>query len=334
MSGQDRYDVSVVTSTYNRAEVLPRAIEALVTQDAAGARHEVIVVDNNSTDGTQQVVRAFVDRGRVPVRLIFERQPGVSHGRNAGIRAAAAPVIAFTDDDVSVDRRWIAGIKHAFDAHPDVDYVTGKIAAQWEGEPPAWLTGDTWGGPCVIRDRGDEPLYSQPGQFFPGWATANLAVRRRVFDRVGLFSPSFSRGEDLEFILRVWRAGGRGMYAPDVAVTHHVAADRMTRAYHRMWHVREGEIRARLRFKELFDRDGGFRGRDQRNGPTIGGTSAYVYRELLRECRHWFVATMAGHAGRSFRHECQVRQLVSYIRHRHRAAAVQRTGAPAPELAR
>jgi hypothetical protein len=51
---------------------------------------------------------------------------------------------------------------------------------------------------CTIRDRGDQPLYSVPGHFFPGWATANLAVRRTLRDRTGLFAVDFLRGEDLE----------------------------------------------------------------------------------------------------------------------------------------
>jgi glucosyl-dolichyl phosphate glucuronosyltransferase len=332
MTGNDRYHVSVVISTYNRSDLLPQALSALVAQEGRGTRFEVIIVNNNSTDSTEQVVRSFIDRGHDHVRLVFEGRPGVSYGRNAGIKASLAPIIAFTDDDVCVDRSWVANIRRAFDKHPDVHYVTGRVLPRWDGHPPAWLTSDTWGGPCVIRDRGPEPIYSRAGQFFPGWATANLAIRRDMLDRAGLFSADFTRGEDLEFILRVWRAGGRGMYAPDVAVTHHVPAERMTKAYHRMWHVREGEIRARLRFKEIFDRDGRIMALERRKGATLLGAPPYVHRELLRECSKWMVATILRRDAESFRHECHVRQLVTYIRHR-RAAADPKTGQAAAERA-
>jgi GT2 family glycosyltransferase len=325
MDGNGGCDVSVVISTHNRSDVLVLTIESLAAQESRGTRYEVIVVDNNSTDQTQQVVREAAARGHSHLRLLFEPRPGVSHGRNAGIRAAAAPIVAFTDDDVCVDRHWVANIKRAFDKYPDVDYITGKVLPRWEGERPAWLTPDNWGGPCVLRDRGDAPISGVPGTFFPGWATCNLAVRRRLIDRIGTFSGEFDRGEDLEFILRVWRADLRGMYVPDVIVTHRVPADRMTKAYHRGWHVAEGRIRARLRYKEIFDAEGRIR-TEPLDGPRLLGTPAFLYRELFHESKRWLRARWRRQDGVSFRHECQIRQLISYMRSRKRLTGRERLG--------
>lgn len=323
MEADQTYDVSVIVSTHNRCDVLPHAIESLLAQDAGGIRYEILIVDNASTDQTQQVVRSFIGRGHANLRLLFEPMPGASHGRNAGIKAAVAPLLAFTDDDATVDRRWVANIKRAFDENPDVDYITGKVVPRWEGHPPAWLTSDNWGGPCVIRDRGDQRIYSVAGRFFPGWATVNLGVRPQVFDRVGLFSGDFTRGEDLEFILRVWRANGRGMYAPDVIVTHRIPANRMTKAYHRTWHTEEGRIRARLGYKELFDNQGRIVAQP-RDGLRLFDTPAYVFRELLTECRRWLIAAALHRESMAFKHECQVRQLANYIRSRPRARSIVR----------
>ena len=166
----------------------------------------------------------------------------MSYGRNAGLRAARAPILAFTDDDVIASPDWVANIKRAFDENPGTDYLNGKILPLYGGPSSAWLTAAN-SGPCTIRDRGEERLFGRPGCFFPNWATANLAFRRTVFDRVGGFAEDFERGEDLEFIVRVWRAGCAGMYTPDVVVSHKIPRERMTKAYHRMWHTREGEIR-------------------------------------------------------------------------------------------
>lgn len=325
MGGNGAYDVSVIISTHNRCGVLLRTIEALVAQESRGTRYEMIIVDNNSTDETQQVVRSTIARGHSHLHLLFEERPGVSHGRNAGIKAAAAPLLAFTDDDVYVDRHWVANIKRAFDEHSDVDYITGKVLPRWEGEKPSWLTPDNWGGPCVLRDRGDGAIYSLPGRFFPGWATANLAVRRPMIDRIGMFSGEFARGEDLEFIVRAWRAKARGMYAPDVIVTHRVPAERMTKAYHRGWHVAEGEIRARLRFKEIFDVEGRITN-EPADGPTIFGTPPFIYRELFLASKQWLLAKARNRESVSFKHECEVRQLVSYIRSRKHAVSLEHPG--------
>src|SRR6266404_6763274 len=98
-------DLSVVLSTYNRAEVLRRALESLLDQDFDPRRYEVVVVDNNSSDRTRSVVEAFCAK-TTNVSYLFESRQGVAYGRNAGIRASRAPAIAFTDDDLRVSRDW------------------------------------------------------------------------------------------------------------------------------------------------------------------------------------------------------------------------------------
>src|SRR5678815_492050 len=118
MSISDELDISVVISTYNRASVLPAAIESILRQNAPEVNYELIVVDNNSTDDTRQVVESFSNRN---VRYVFEAKQGPSHGRNAGIANARGRIIAFTDDDVRPAADWLSNIKRAFDNNPDVE---------------------------------------------------------------------------------------------------------------------------------------------------------------------------------------------------------------------
>src|SRR3979411_377123 len=93
-------DVSVVISTSDRAESLSRTIQSLQRQQLpAGLDCEVIVVDNNSRDETGELLRGLIGGEHLDLRCIFEARQGVSHGRNAGIRASRAPIVAFTDDD-------------------------------------------------------------------------------------------------------------------------------------------------------------------------------------------------------------------------------------------
>ena len=307
-----RVDVSVIISAFNRGEGLRATLESVLAQDAAGIRSEVIAVDNNSTDNTAPVIKSFISRGHDNLRYVFEPQQGVSYGRNAGIRLARAPILAFTDDDVVVTPAWIRTIKQRLDDNPDVDYVTGKMLPIFDVPPPPWLKGATQ-GPCVLRDRGDVPLYSRRGCFFPGWATANIAFRREIFDRVGLFSGDFPRGQDLELIIRVWRAGGRGMYAPDMQVSHRITADRLTKQYHRMWHTREGDIRARVQYREIFDRaDRVIAGK-----PTVArvmNIPRFIFRDLVTHATRWAWAMARGDEAGAFAHEGELRQTASYMR--------------------
>jgi glucosyl-dolichyl phosphate glucuronosyltransferase len=305
-------DVSVIISAFNRGEGLRDTLTSLLTSQTGDVRFEVIAVDNNSTDNTAAVIKSFIDAGDRRLRYLFEPQQGVSYGRNAAIRVARAPILAFTDDDVVVAPDWLSVIKRHFDAHPQVDYVSGKMRPVYDGAPPAWLARGNQ-GPCVVRDHGEQPRFSEPGCFLPGWATANIAFRREVFERVGLFSGDFPRGQDLELIIRVWRANGRGMYAPDMVVSHRVPAERLTKTYHRMWHSREGDIRGRLRFREIFDRNQ----KIITGEPAVArvlGVPRFMFRELVTGGSRWVAAMLRGDAAGAFAHESALRQTFGYMR--------------------
>src|SRR6185503_338373 len=154
----EHFDISAVITTYNRSEMLAKALEALLSQHAGGVRYEVIVVDNNSTDDTRATIEALISKGHTNLRYVFEPQQGISYGRNAGIAAARGNIIAFTDDDVVVTDNWIATIKRAFDENPEVEYIGGKILPDWSEPPPKWLTIDHW-WPLALLDRGDKRFY-------------------------------------------------------------------------------------------------------------------------------------------------------------------------------
>src|SRR5262249_37781684 len=110
-------------STYNRGELLADAVRSILAQQHSDTpAFELIVVDNNSTDGTHEVIERFSTLDP-RVRYVFEPQRGSSHGRNAGIRAARAPIVAFTDDDVRAQPDWLAAIIRAFDEHPHTDVI-------------------------------------------------------------------------------------------------------------------------------------------------------------------------------------------------------------------
>jgi len=151
----EHFDISAVITTYNRSEMLAKALEAVLSQETGGVRYEVVVVDNNSTDDTRATVEALIAKGHSNLRYVFEPKQGIAHGRNAGIAAARGDIIAFTDDDNVVTPNWIATIKRSFAENPDVDFIGGKILPQWIEPPPKWLTVDHW-WPLALLDRGDE----------------------------------------------------------------------------------------------------------------------------------------------------------------------------------
>jgi glycosyltransferase involved in cell wall biosynthesis len=310
----DTPDVSVVISTYNRAPSLVLTLESLVRQETPPDLHyEIIVVDNNSTDNTRAVVEGMRLRGFTRLLYYFESRQGVSYGRNAGISIARAPIVAFTDDDNDVSPAWVATIKATLDAHPEVDVLGGPILPRWPLPPPRWLDRRHW-SPLAIMDYGDRPFPSNAARPIC-FLTANLAVRRETFERVGAFSPSFPRGQDHEFLLRFWRAGGQAWYVPGLVAHARIQPARLTRRYHREWHRRHGAAAASMRLQESIGPLGSLLDAPI-GGAALFGAPPFVYGELFREAKAWVGSLPRGSRGLRLHHADRMRYLAGYLRER------------------
>jgi glucosyl-dolichyl phosphate glucuronosyltransferase len=319
-----KQDVSVVISTYNGEAVLPGALDSVLNQDAGDVAYEVIVVDNNSNDSTRAVIESYIARGSGRLRYVFEPRQGVSYGRNAGIAVASSPVIAFFDDDIRVAADWIRTLKQALDEHPEVEFVAGKILPEWQTSPPAWLTEAHW-SPLAIVDYGPKPLYVNV-ECQLCVVSANLAVRRTLFDAIGLFAPELQRVkdsigsmEDHELLLRCWRAGIQGLYVPALVASTTVRTSRMTKEYHRRWHWGHGVFCAMMRYIEATDQNGQYvvGERPSEDVVRLFGVPAYLYRQAANEGLKWMQKTLRRDQALALMHENNMRFLVSYIRTRY-----------------
>lgn len=249
-------EVSVVVATYNRCEILPGTLESLINQEGTTA-YEVIVVDNNSTDDTRNVIAKLREKpGYEKLTYIFEEKQGVSHARNTGIAAARASILAFTDDDIRPANNWVSSVNEAFKKFPEADCIGGKVLPHPETKFPEWLTDKHW-TPLALLDLGDEPLKLNVHSG-AGLVAANLAVRASVFKDVGLFRPELQRVkdsvgsmEDHEFQLRMSAAKKRLMYVPELIVYAHVIEERLSKAYHRRWYCGHGHFYALMRDAEF-----------------------------------------------------------------------------------
>ncbi|KES08028.1 glycosyl transferase family 2 [Streptomyces toyocaensis] len=233
---------SVVVATRERAGQLARALDSLLAQDHP--RFEIVVVDNAPvTDGTRDLVeRAYGER----VRYVCEPVPGLAIAHNTGLAAARGEVVAFTDDDVIADPRWLTELTAPFAADPRLGCATGLILPARLRTPAQVLleshggfakgftptTYDPWDPPR------DEPLFPfTAGRFGSG---ANMAFRTRVLRAVGGFDPATGAGtparggDDLYGFVRVLAEGHRLHYTPYALVWHHhrrTWADLETQAY-------------------------------------------------------------------------------------------------------
>jgi glycosyltransferase involved in cell wall biosynthesis len=266
----------------------------------------VVVVDNGSTDATRGIVEAHAANGHRGVRYLFEPRRGISNGRNAGILASRAPIVAFTDDDVTVAPGWIATLKSVLDAHPEVDCVGGRVLPREGQALPSWLTRDHW-GPLALLDYGDTPFYVTAKRRLC-LITANAAFRRTIFDRIGLFGTQMVVASDNEILVRLWRSGGQGLYTPELVVLSDIASDRLTKGYHRRWHQRHGHYSALMH-------DEGLEGT---NYGRVLGVPAWIYRQALERGARSVGCWLGGKPDRALLHENRFHFALGFVRSRWR----------------
>lgn len=249
-------DVTVIICTRNRAPQLRKVLDSVVgLRVPPGLHWEFLVVDNGSSDDTDEVVRSYQDR--LPVRVVREDLAGLSNARNRGVQEAAGRYICWTDDDVMLDPEWLAAYSEAFKRHPEAAVFGGRITPVLEPPTPAWFAQLTDDWPLTIllarREFGEAPI---PLDFKKGIIPfgANFAVRtaeqRRVAYEPGLgVSPHHRRiGEEAEVIFRLLADGATGWWTPHAKVSHLITRQRQTWDYIEDFSAAYGET---LAFLEL-----------------------------------------------------------------------------------
>jgi len=293
MSLSNVKSISVLICTFNRAQLLEQTLTRLQESNPPdNCAVEIIVVDNNSSDETPEVVRRAQSAGPWPIRYLLERQQGKGFALNSGLAIAHGDVIALTDDDVLPGKDWLARICANFRS-ADVVFVFGKVLPRWEVPPPPELltvrARDIW-GPLALVDYGDEPARYDSASFgrkrLP--VGANLAVLRQAIEAVGGWRTDLGRvdntliaGEDHELCVRLYQSGlYSGVYDPTVVVKHLVPASRLTRSYFRKWFFWHGRTLARMADSVYLDLD-------LTRVPSFAGVPRFVYREFLQQLHRW-----------------------------------------------
>lgn len=229
--------ITVVICTYNRCAMLRKALESVAaSQLSPETEWEVVVIDNNSTDQSRQVVEDLRRRFPGRFRYALETRQGLSHARNAGIREARGEIVAFTDDDVTVDPMWLANLTRPL-RDQECLAVGGRVVPVWNCVPPPWFPRKFSTGVVVEFDHG--PVASYIGE--PPFG-ANMSFHKEVFRKYGDFRVDLGRRgnnmeshEDTEFGRRLMQGGERIRYEPSAVVYHPIIESRLTKSYFRSW---------------------------------------------------------------------------------------------------
>ncbi len=253
-------DITLIVCTYNRCDSLRTLLESVAQSVMPnGVEWEVLIVDNNSSDRTREVVEDFSRRHANRFRYLFEPRQGKSFALNSGIRDARGEILAFTDDDVTVDPNWLQNLTSSLHTNEWAG-AAGRVLRTWSCSPPRWLSLEPryakigWALVSFDLDReaGDLPSVYPP-------VGANMAFRKEMFSRHGGFRTDLGpRGnetgnfslwkdvpiggvwEDTEFGQRLTDRGERLRYEPSAVVYHPVPEHRLTKDYFLSWWSRRG----------------------------------------------------------------------------------------------
>lgn len=218
--------ISVIICTYNRARYIYRVLESLAKNDFPRGEYEIVLVDNNCTDGTADELERFrSDYPDVRLRCFKESSQGLSYARNRGIREAEGDILVYVDDDAFVNAEYLSNYAELFSRRPEIDAAGGPIIPFYEGgTEPSWmtyhlkrlLTGYLYFGSV------ERPF---PGENYPGGG--NAAYRKGVFDAVGPYNVELGRkgtglggGEEKDIFNKMKRAGMRFIYTPGSILNH------------------------------------------------------------------------------------------------------------------
>jgi glycosyltransferase involved in cell wall biosynthesis len=243
--------ISVAICTFNRAESLRRTLDSLVGVRVPGdIAWEVVIVNNNSTDHTDNVICEYVER--LPVRREFEPRTGKSNALNRAIDVAQGEYILWTDDDVVVDAGWLTAYVEAFRRWPDSAVFGGRIRPRYDPPAAKWIMQSeaVLVGPYAIRDFGDQvrPFSADDEDHFPygaNWAIRAIEQRAFRYDpELGPVPRRIRNQEDTDLMLRLLRSGATGYWISEAIVEHCIGRDRQTVRYIAEYYESWGETLA------------------------------------------------------------------------------------------
>lgn len=246
--------LSVIICTYNRAILLGRCLDSIMEQQFAPNLSEVIVVDNNSTDNTKEMVSQYQTK-ITNLRYVFEENQGLSYARNRGCAEAKAAYLVYLDDDAIAPPEYLSNVARVIKKYtPDI--MGGPVYPYYTSPKPRWF-----------KDEYETKKYEPQSGFSKtcGISGGNYIIKKSVLERLGMFDVNLGMkgnkiglGEERQ-VLEIYRATTpeaeqKVYYALECYVSHHIASDKMTIRYIMKRNYRSGRdvVQVKNRGPEFF----------------------------------------------------------------------------------
>lgn len=237
---------TIAICTWNGASRIESTLDSIVGLEKQDEIDwELLVVDNNSTDNTRQVCESFSDR--IPIRVVEEKQQGLSFSRNCAVDHATGDYMIWTDDDVKVAPDWLAVYRDAIEQYPNAAFFGGKIKPFFQHKTPAWVN-KNWefcSGVFAERDLGDERFEINALDNLP--FGANFVTRTDIQNEFR-YDPKFGRVakgvrgfDEIDVLSRMLAAGHVGIWIPEACLEHLIPESRTSLKYVADFYEGQGE---------------------------------------------------------------------------------------------
>ena len=228
--------LSIIICTYNRDKYIYNVLKSIVENDFPASKYEIVLINNNSTDNTEQECFRFQkDFPECEFRYFLEKNQGLSYARNRGIKESQGDVFIYVDDDAVVNKEYLYSYYDFFEKNPEAMAAGGAIIPVYETEEPRWISYYTKQLLTAYLYYGNHIKEFKAGKF-PGGG--NAAYRKEVFDQIGVFNPELGRkgdsligAEEKDIFDKMRNKNMKFYYLPNSILYHIISPQKLSKDY-------------------------------------------------------------------------------------------------------
>ena len=223
--------VTVTICTRNRAQSLARTLNFVIAAaKLVSEPWELLVVDNGSTDNTQEIIAGFAND--LPIRSVIQQVPGLSNARNAGVAAARGRYMMWTDDDVMLDPDWLQAYIEAFRQYPEMGIFGGRGLPRYEEPKAQWFAANEKHLEFLLGIRNSPDWTAITAERLPygiNYAVRTDIQRKYLYDvNLGIAPGRRLGGEETGMISAALADGVEGRWVWGSTVYHLIPPERQT----------------------------------------------------------------------------------------------------------